>query len=476
MPAQGHERFFRPTEILASDHYRGIVGDDERSRRTSRDAFDVIEQIAARRLNARRLTVIDATNLQRDNRRRYIDLSRAHHAPLTAIVFDLPEKQCQAHNQDRGDKTSPTHVVRRHCRAVKQSLKTLSKEGYRRRYRLRTAEEVENATMEREPLSCDARDQKGPFDIIGDVHGCLPELRRMLEKLNYEVTEPAGPDTVYQVTPPEGRTAIFVGDLVDRGPDSAGVLRLVQAMANSGAALVVPGNHDWKLARALRGRPVERKHGLAETMTQMENLTEEERTAMATFIQGLPSHYVLDNGRLVVAHAGLKEELQNRSSSDVRDFSLYGETTGETDADGLPVRLDWAQEYRGSTAVVYGHTPVQKTEWVNETLCIDTGCAFGGRLTALQWPERNVIDVPAARTYAQPPETMRPEEGTPRQNAQQVNENLLDIEDVNGQINVSTSLMGTVRVRPQNTAAALETMGQAPQRAAQPQAERRGRN
>ena len=452
------QRFFRPTEILASDHYRGIVGDDERSRRTSRDAFDVIEQIAARRLNARRLTVIDATNLQRDNRRRYIDLSRAHHAPLTAIVFDLPEKECQAHNQDRGDKTSPTHVVRRHCRAVKQSLKTLSKEGYRRRYRLRTAEEVENATMEREPLSCDARDQKGPFDIIGDVHGCLPELRRMLEKLNYEVTEPAGPDTVYQVTPPEGRTAIFVGDLVDRGPDSAGVLRLVQAMANSGAALVVPGNHDWKLARALRGRPVERKHGLAETMTQMENLTEEERTAMATFIQGLPSHYVLDNGRLVVAHAGLKEELQNRSSSDVRDFSLYGETTGETDADGLPVRLDWAQDYRGSTAVVYGHTPVQKTEWVNETLCIDTGCAFGGRLTALQWPERNVIDVPAARTYAQPPETMRPEEGTPRQNAQQVNENLLDIEDVNGQIHVGTSLMGTVRVRPQNTAAALETM------------------
>ena len=210
------QRFFRPTEILASDHYRGIVGDDERSRRTSRDAFDVIEQIAARRLNARRLTVIDATNLQRDNRRRYIDLSRAHHAPLTAIVFDLPEKQCQAHNQDRGDKTSPTHVVRRHCRAVKQSLKTLSKEGYRRRYRLRTAEEVENATMEREPLSCDARDQKGPFDIIGDVHGCLPELRRMLEKLNYEVTEPAGPDTVYQITPPEGRTAIFVGDLVRR--------------------------------------------------------------------------------------------------------------------------------------------------------------------------------------------------------------------------------------------------------------------
>ena len=94
--------------------------------------------------------------------------------------------------------------------------------------------------MEREPLSCDARDQKGPFDIIGDVHGCLPELRRMLEKLNYEVTEPAGPDTVYQVTPPEGRTAIFVGDLVDRGPDSAGVLRLVQAMANSGATLSAP--------------------------------------------------------------------------------------------------------------------------------------------------------------------------------------------------------------------------------------------
>ena len=223
-----------------------------------------MNEIAARRLAARRLTVIDATNLQRDNRRRYTELSKAHHAPLTAIVFDLPEKDCQVQNKKRGENASPTHVVRRHCRAVKQSLKTLSKEGYRRRYRLRTTEEVENATMEREPLSCDARDLKGPFDIIGDVHGCLPELRRMLEKLECEVTEPTGPDTLYKITPPEGRTAIFVGDLVDRGPDSAGVLQLVQAMANSGAALVVPGNHDWKLARALRGdrrtgelRPVE---------------------------------------------------------------------------------------------------------------------------------------------------------------------------------------------------------------------------
>ena len=452
------KRFFRPTEILESDHYRGIVGDDDRSRRTTKDAFDVMDEVAARRLNARRLTVIDATNLERDNRRRYIELSRAHHAPLTAIVFDLPEKHCQAQNEKRGNKASPPHVVRRHCRAVKQSLKTLSKEGYRRRYRMRTADEIDTATMEREPLSCDVRNRPGPFDIIGDVHGCLSELRSMLEKLNYQVIEPAGPDSQYRITPPNGRTAIFVGDLVDRGPDSGGVLDLVRAMAASGAALVVAGNHDWKLARALKGRPVERKHGLAETMAELETRTAEERAKVSDFIQALPSHYVLDNGRLVVAHAGMKEELQNRSSSDVRDFSLYGETTGETDADGLPVRLDWAQEYRGSATVIYGHTPVRSTEWVNETLCIDTGCAFGGRLTALQWPERNLIDVPAARTYVEPPKTMTAEGERAHQNAQQANDKLLDVEDVSGQLNVTTSLVGTVKVRPQNSAAALEAM------------------
>ena len=123
---------------------------------------------------------------------------------------------------------------------------------------------------------------------------------------------------------------------------------------------------------------------------------------MKAFIDGLVSHLWLDGGRLVVAHAGIREEMIGRSSGAVREFCLYGETTGETDEFGLPVRYNWASEYRGSTAVVYGHTPVVNAEWLNNTICIDTGCVFGGKLTALRWPEREIVSVQAAHVYTMP--------------------------------------------------------------------------
>src|SRR5207244_8184363 len=105
------------------------------------------------------------------------------------------------------------------------------------------------------------------------------------------------------------------------------------------------------------------------------------------------------DGRLVVAHAGMKESMPGRGSGVVRAFALFGETTGETDAYGLPIRYNWAAEYRGRALVVYGHTPTPEPEWLNNTICIDTGCVFGGRLTALRYPEKELVSVPAARTY-----------------------------------------------------------------------------
>ena len=177
---------------------------------------------------------------------------------------------------------------------------------------------------------------------------------------------------------------VFVGDLVDRGPRIADVLRIVMAMVEAGSALGVPGNHDIKLVQKLRGRDVQVTHGLADSLAQLERETPEFRDRGANFLDGLVSHYVLDDGRLVVAHAGMKEEMQGRGSGKVRDFALYGETTGETDEFGLPVRYNWAAEYRGQATVVYGHTPVPEPEWLNRTINIDTGCVFGGRLTALR--------------------------------------------------------------------------------------------
>ena len=173
-------------------------------------------------------------------------------------------------------------------------------------------------------------------------------------------------------------------------------------MVRDGIALCVAGNHDDKLMRKLRGNDVQVAHGLAETLAQLAPEPEELKERVRIFLEGLPSHYVLDGGRLVVAHGGLKAEHHGRVSRRVRDFALYGDVNGETDAFGLPVRLNWAADYRGTAAVVYGHTPVVQPEWVNGTIDIDAGCVFGGRLAALRWPEKELLSVPAARVYREP--------------------------------------------------------------------------
>ena len=167
-----------------------------------------------------------------------------------------------------------------------------------------------------------------------------------------------------------------------------------------------------------------------------------------------------DDANLVVAHAGMKAEMQGRGSGKVRDFALYGETTGETDEFGLPVRWNWAAEYRGRAIVVYGHTPVPEAEWLNRTINIDTGCVFGGRLTALRYPENELVSVPAAATYAEPAKPFLPEsEAAPILTTQQREDELLDIDDVLGKRIISTRLARNVTVREENAIAALEVMG-----------------
>lgn len=254
----------------------------------------------------------------------------------------------------------------------------------------------ENFRMKQSP---DRREDRGPFDIIGDVHGCADELETLLSELGYVISW-SGKDV--SVAAPHGRRVIFVGDLVDRGPRSPDVLRIARHMVEAKTALAVVGNHDDKLMRHLAGKAVKVRHGLAETIEQLAAEPPGFAASVLKWLDGLISHYVLDHGKLVVAHAGLTEEFQGSASPGVRRFCMYGETSGEVDEFGLPVRCDWAAEYRGSAKVVYGHTPVIDADWVNGTLCIDTGCVFGGKLTALRYPEMKLISVPAARTYYEP--------------------------------------------------------------------------
>jgi polynucleotide kinase-phosphatase len=445
---------FLPTEVLSSDVCRGLVSDDENDQSATKPAFELLHFIASRRMEAGRLTVVDATNVKREDRGPLVALAREYHFLPVAIVFNLPERLCHDRNRGRPDRDFGPHVIRNQTRELRRSLRGLRKEGFRQVHVLGSPEQVDAATIERAPLWNNRKSEHGPFDIVGDVHGCCDELDQLLAELGYERSD----DGAY--AHPEGRRAIFVGDLVDRGPRIVDSVRLVKAMVEAGTALCVPGNHDMKLVRKLRGRDVQITHGLDRTLAELEALSEEERTEIRDFLDGLVSHYVFDDGNLVVAHAGMKEEMAGRGSGKVRDFALYGETTGETDEFGLPVRWNWAAEYRGKAIVVYGHTPVPEPEWLNRTINVDTGCVFGGRLTALRYPEQELVSVPAAATYSEPAKPFLPqEELPPTLTAQQREDELLDIEDVLGKRLIQTRFARNVTIREENAIAALEVMG-----------------
>lgn len=313
-------RHFKPTEILSSDYFRGLVSDDETSQEASKDAFDALRYVVEKRLRRMRLTVIDATNVRAEDRKQFVELARAYHCFVCAIVLDMPPELCLARNSERPDRAFGPHVVRGHVRALRQSLRSLEREGFRNFAVLRSPEEAAAVEIIRTRPWNNRRDEHGPFDIVGDIHGCAAELESLLAQLGY-----AGPEFQH----PAGRKAIFVGDLVDRGPRILDTLRLVQRMVESGNALCVPGNHDIKFVRALRGKNVKVAHGLEQSLAEAASLSQEEKESVCRFLDGLVSHYVLDDGKLVVAHAGLKEEMQGRMSGAVREFCSMEKPPGK---------------------------------------------------------------------------------------------------------------------------------------------------
>jgi hypothetical protein len=312
---------------------------------------------------------------------------------LVAVALEDP---------DPGTIRELTGIAKRHDRAVDAVL--LGPEPVvvpRGRFRAVTGLGGDLFVVDRRPGAYDRRDLTGPFDVVGDVHGCLEELLLLLARLGYEVRlddlgRPAGAHH------PDGRTVVLVGDLVDRGPAVVGVLRLVLGMLATGDALSVAGNHDDKLRRALLGNEVLVDGGLDISLDQLGREPEAFRAAVLEALGGLPIHLQLDGGRLVVAHAGLAERYHGHESTRVRSLALYGPTTGETDEDGLPVRLPWADDYRGDAVVAYGHTPTAAREWLGGTVCVDGGCVFGGALVAVRYPEREFVEVAAVSRYSVP--------------------------------------------------------------------------
>ncbi|MBQ7623854.1 MAG: polynucleotide kinase-phosphatase [Clostridia bacterium] len=438
------KKHFKPTEVLSSDFFRAMVSDDENDQSVSKEAFDLLYCATEKRLRLMKTTVIDATNVQQSARKRIIELAKEHDVHPVAIVLNVPEKELFARNAARPDRGYPERVVAKQSYDLKRSIKNLSKEGFRFIFVLDSEQEINGVEIIRTKLWNDKKDEHGPFDIIGDVHGCFDELCELLTKLGYTFDKETG------FSHPGGRKAIFCGDLCDRGPKNVEVLSLVMKAVKSGNAFAVPGNHDMKLYKYLCGRAVQQTHGLERTVAEIEGESEEFKKEVKEFLRTLVSHYVFDDGKLAVSHAGLKEEYVGRGSPRVRDFCIFGETTGETDEYGLPVRVDWASCYRGKATVVYGHIPRTDVLSMNGTYCIDTGCVFGGKLTAYRYPEREIADVPAKAVYYEP--------AKPLSGSVSSVDDMLTAGDVQGDRYLTTGLMPSVTVRSGNASAALEVM------------------
>jgi protein phosphatase len=446
-------KHFLPTEVISSDFCRGLVADNENDQAATGPAFEVLQFIAGKRLQAGRLTVIDATNVQVEARKPLVALARGWHCIPVALVLDMPEKLCRERNAGRPGRNFGEHVIRNQRSQLHRSLRGLEREGFRHVHVFRSPEEIAELSIARQPLWNNKKDVAGPFDIIGDVHGCRDEAVALLGTLGYEVSRQDGE---YSVSHPAGRKAVFVGDLVDRGPNTPEVIRLVMGVVKGGG-FCVAGNHDVKLVKALRGKDVKKTHGLERSLEQLSQEPEDFRHRAAEFLDKLVSHYVFDGGKLVVAHAGLREEMQGRGSGKVRAFAMYGETTGETDEFGLPIRYNWAADYRGRAVVVYGHTPVPESEWLNNTICVDNGCVYGGKLTALRYPEKDLVSVAARDKYYEPIRPLAPQDSDGL-SAQHAADDVLDLADVSGKRIVHTELHRTITIREENASAALEVM------------------
>jgi protein phosphatase len=388
---------FEPTQIVSADACRAMIADDENDQEATRDALRLFHRIIGERLKRGLPTVADSPALTVTAREELLRDAAIYHRPAIALVFAMPSDMQQAWNSQRSRRAPPA-VLAEHRQLLQHTLHVLCNEGFTQIIVLRSPEEMNRLVVRVGAFS--PENDQGPFDIIGDVHGCYDELCALLSDLGY-VRQGEG------WAHPQRRRAVFVGDLADRGPRNVAVWKLVLAMAEQGNALLVIGNHDNKLMRWLMGRPVRVGKGLLSTISEIEALPEPEqslfRSRLLALLRATPGYLLLDRERLVVTHAGIRDDMIGRWDRHIAAFCLYGDVAG-FDADGMPQRRNWALERIArppAPLIVYGHVVVDAPAFINNTVDIDTGCCFGGRLTALRYPERTFVSVPALQAYAE---------------------------------------------------------------------------
>lgn len=426
-------------QVVSADQMRLLVSDSESNQYASSQAWHLVTEFVAGRCELGRRAIIDATHVKREERLRWITFASEHAIPTQLVWFDIAPEESLARQAHRTRKVSQRILKRQHAQmhdAGKLSLLALRQEGWDRILRVTPSCQPGEAELlhHTPPLSYRELPSHGAricstdgYDVIGDVHGCFEELCLLLEKMGWrrELPSDAAPDETNAhalhgptYLPPEDapdRKLVFVGDLTDRGPASIAVVDLAQRMWKRGVAYLVRGNHDDKLMRYLQGNAITVDDHLATTVAELDALDDEARaqfTARAIeFIDASPYWAFLGQTALcnrhtfapaVVAHAAWKPQLMFAKKDMVKWFSLYGPSTGEKDEQGYPERLDWRVHYPEHAPVcITGHTPYSgEPTWHAQTLCIDTACVFGHRLTALRWPESELVSQPALRTYS----------------------------------------------------------------------------
>lgn len=385
-------KYFLPTEILSLEQCQAFVSDVEPQVSAIPAAVNILHSIAAERLKLGKLTVIDALNITKEERISLVQLAKHHYTSAVAIVIETSLQK----SLDQADRGFEKDQIHQQYDDFTHYIPNIDEEGFKFVYSVDPQEEIK---IIRQKLRSNKKEERGGFDIIGDIHGCFEELTELLSELGYKIQRL--PDGHFDVQNPENRRVIFLGDLTDRGNDSVNVLRLVMDMVKARKAFCICGNHDEKLYKLLTGKNVKLTHGLDKTVAQLEKTSQEFKDEVQDFLNRLIDHYVLDDGKLVVAHGGIPEEMHGRASGAVIAHCLFGKTTGKLDEFGLPIRCNWAKDYKGAALVVYGHTPVPECQWVNHTINIDTGCAFGGKLSAFRYPEKEVVSVAAKQVYSQ---------------------------------------------------------------------------
>lgn len=444
-------RLFEGTEIVELDRMREMVSGDRADQSANEDAAAVAAELVERRLRRRLLTVVDATNVRSEDRRRWTQIAARTHSLVTAIVVDPGMGFCQKSAAARdGDRYNPRSVELQN-RLLSRDRRKLSKgDGVRNVVTISSPEEAEAATLRRRDTYNDKRSVTAPLDIVGDVHGMTDELEALLAQLGWSVAwSGEGEDRSAAISHPDDRRLVFVGDLTDRGPRPRDALLIMEAAVQSGQGYAVASNHDDRFKRWLQGRETSINHGIETSIADFEETSSAYRRRFADLIDSLPAHLVFDGGKVAVAHAGLLEDMVLGASPEMRDFAVFGPKTAPG-PDGRSVRVDWADGYRGRTCVVYGHTVVDEPVWHNRTICVDTGAVFGGSLSALRWPEKTIVSVPSAAAYAEldRPAFSRKDVRDPA---------VIGIRDVSGKKHVETAT-GRVTVEADHMAGALEHM------------------